>query len=119
MTSFTPERSLSKYRQAGFGFFALNTIYLVIVLIFLSSFNLNISVATGLVFDLLIVVILSYLVYKGKRTLALILAIIFLVRSAVSIYSLVSEQAFPAVPYVIPLLLLTSYFLGRAVWNWP
>ena len=107
---------MAKYRQAGHGFFVLSTLYLIVVFIFLPSFHLDLPTVAIFWAYLLTMGVLSYFIYKGKRILALILALIFAVRSAVSIYTLIIGQVFPAVPYVLPLLLLNFYLLGRALW---
>ncbi len=108
-----------KYRQAGYGFFISNTLYLIIVFIFLPSFHLDFSTIASFVIYLLIIGVLSFYISKGKRVLSLIVAVIFGARSLVSTYTLITGQAFEAIPFVLPLLVATFYLLGRATWDWP
>ena len=119
MAHSASETSVAKYRQAGYGFFILNTLYLIIVFIFLPSFYLDLFTIASFLIYLLILGALSYYIGKGKRMLVLILAPIFGARSVVSIYTLIIGQPFPAVPYALPLLLVTFYLLSRSAWDWP
>ncbi|MBI4383766.1 MAG: hypothetical protein HY579_06995 [Nitrospinae bacterium] len=108
-----------KFRQAGYGFFALNMVYLVLVYAFLPPFNLG---AKGFVYAgayVLFMAALAYFVYRGFRRLTLILAVIYGLRSVVSVYTMIRGEAFMAVPYVLPCLIITFYVLARAVWDWP
>lgn len=112
-------QDLKKYRQAGYGFLGMNLFYLFLVYIFMPPFNLG---ATGFLYAgvfLLLVGVCSYYIYRGSRKLALVLAIIYGARSLVSVYTLIRGEAFTAVPYVLPCLLITVYLLGRAAWDWP
>ena len=63
--------------------------------------------------------ILSYFIYKGRKRLVQVLAILYAARSLFSAYSMVSGETFAAVPYLLPCLVLSFYLLGRAAWNWP
>ena len=108
-----------KYQQAGCGFMGMSLLYLLLVYIFMPPFNLG---AEGFLYAgifLLLAGGCSCYIYRGSQTLALVLAIIYAARSLVSIYTLVEGEAFTAVPYVLPCLLLTFYLLGRAAWDWP
>ena len=109
---------VAKYRQAGCGFLGLNVLYLVLVFVFLPTFTPDASTLASIILYLAVLTALSFYVWKGKRTLTLVLAVIYALRSAVSAYTLVTGQAFPVVPYVLPLLLISFYLLGRAVWDW-
>ncbi len=62
---------------------------------------------------------LSYFIYKGKKTFVVVLAALWAARIIISIYSLVTGEAFIAVPYVLPTTVIAFYLLGRAVWDWP
>ncbi|MBI4389823.1 MAG: hypothetical protein HY580_06540 [Nitrospinae bacterium] len=109
----------SKFRQAGYGFFALNMIYLVLIYVFLPPFNLG---AKGFLYAgiyALFMAALAYFVCRGFRKVALVLAVIYGLRSVVSLYTMIRGEAFMAVPYVLPCLIITFYVLARAVWDWP
>jgi hypothetical protein len=108
-----------KYQQAGYGFLGMSLIYLLLVYMFMPPFNLG---AEGFLYTgifLLLAGVCSYYIHRGSRNLALVLALIYAARSLVSIYTLSKGEAFTAVPYVLPCLLLTFYLLGRAAWDWP
>lgn len=108
-----------KFRQAGYGFFALNMAYLVLVYAFLPPFNLG---AKGFAYAgmyVLFMAALAHYVCRGFRKLTLVLAVIYGLRSAVSVYTLIRGEAFVAVPYVLPCLMITFYVLARAAWDWP
>lgn len=110
---------LKKYRQASHGFLVMNLLYTLLVYIFLPPFNLGAILFLYFAAFILVVVVCSWFVYRGSQKLTLVLAIIYGARSLVSIYTLVRGDAFTAVPYVLPCLLVTFYFLGRAAWDWP
>lgn len=110
---------LKKFHQAGYGFLVMNAIYLLLVCIFLPPFNLGATVYLYGGAFLLLVGVCSWFIYRSARKLALVLAIIYGARSLISIYTLIRGDSFAAVPYVLPCLLLTTYILGRAVWDWP
>lgn len=111
---------LTKYRQAAYGFLALNLIYIVIFFVFLPPFNIELAKAAAYSISFVVLFgVLAFFVYKGYRKLAIVLAIIYGLRSAFSIYTLAAGEAFAAVPFVLPCLLLTFYLLGRAAWKWP
>jgi len=111
--------SLRKYRHAGWGFLILNTIWLVVFARFLSIMNVGAALYAGAGFCLLLIAVLAWFVGKGSRKLTLVLALIYAGRSVVSVYTVATGGAFPAVPYVLPCLFLSFYLLGRAAWNWP
>lgn len=110
---------INKYHQAGYGFLVMNAIYLIMAYIFLPPFNMGMAVYIYGAAFLLLAGVCSWFIYRSARKLALILAIIYGARSLISFYTLVRGDAFVAVPYVLPCLLLTAYILGRAVWDWP
>ena len=112
---------LKKYRLAGVGFFVLNMLYILIALWKLPPVDtvMNEVVYAGLSIFTFIILILTPLIFRGKRLLVQVLTVIYGGRAAYSIYLLIGGGTFPAVPYFLPCLVLTFYFLGRAVWDWP
>ncbi len=111
---------LKKYRLAGYGFLGLNLIYIAIFFVFIPPFFIDL--AKGVLYAISFVVLfgaLAVFVSMGYRKLAIVLAAIYALRAAFSIYTLVMGEAFAAVPFVLPCLLLIFYLLGRAAWNWP
>ena len=118
--SDNPVKTLQKFHQAAFGFLALNLVYLLLIYLFLPPFNLSLVEMAGYaLLALALFGVLSYFIYKGSKTLAVVLAAIYSARSLLSAYALAAGEAFSAVPYVLPCLLITVYLLGRPVWNWP
>ncbi|MFQ5673996.1 MAG: hypothetical protein ACE5G9_12990 [Nitrospinales bacterium] len=111
--------NLKKYRQAGWGFLILNIIWLIVFSRFLLLMNIGAFVYVAGGFCLLLIAALAWFVGKGSRKLTFVLALIYAVRSMASIYTVATGVAFPAVPYVLPCLLVSFYLLGRAVWGWP
>ena len=113
--------SLKKYRLAGVSFFVLNMFYILIALWKLPPVDpaMNQVVYAGLFIFVFLVLILTPLIFRGKRLLVQMLTIIYGGRAAYSLYSLIGGGAFPAVPYFLPCLILIFYFLGRAAWDWP
>ena len=97
----------------------LSVLYLLIAMIFLPPFNFGVSTVLYITSFVLMIVILTILIYRGKKLLVQILAVIYGARSAFTLYSLISGDTFVAVPYLLSCLLLTFYILGRAAWNWP
>ncbi|MFQ5715627.1 MAG: hypothetical protein ACE5GQ_00840 [Nitrospinales bacterium] len=110
---------LQKYRQAGFCFLALNVVYCGLFFWFLPPFNLGGSAYATIGLIVALIGILAYFVSKGHRTLTLVLAVFYAMRAAVASYAIGAGTAFAAVPYLLPTLVVTFYFLGRAVWDWP
>ena len=96
----------------------MSLLYLFLIYIFMPPFNLGIAGYLYAGAFLLLAAVCSCYVHGGSRKLALVLAIIYGARSLLSIYTLVKGEAFTAVPYVLPCLLITFYLLGRAVWDW-
>ena len=115
------ERDLKKYRLAGIGFLALNVLYIIIAWWKMPPVDLAMSkvVYGGFVMFLVLVLILTPLIFRGKKTLVQVLALIYGGRVTFSIYSLIGEDVFPAVPYLLPCVIFTFYLLGRAAWDWP
>ena len=112
---------LKKYRLAGFGFLFLNILYVILAWWKLPPVDFAMSkiVYGGFLAFIIFVVILTPLIFRGKKLLVQVLAFIYGGRSVFSIYFLVGEGAFPAVPYLWPCMILTCYLLGRAAWDWP
>ena len=112
---------LKKYRLAGVSFFVFNMLYICIALWKLPPVDpaMNQVVYAGLFIFVFLVLILTPLIFCGKRLLVQVLTVIYGGRVAYSVYMLIGGGAFPAVPYFLPCLVLTFYFLGRAVWDWP
>ena len=110
---------LKKYHQAGLGFLVLNLLWFVLFYWFLPPFNLGLFAYMSATLYVMLVVVLARFLYKGARKLAFILAVIFGGRSIISIYTIVTGQAFMAVPFILPGNLLCFYLLGRAAWDWP
>ena len=110
---------LSKFKQAGYGFFLLNLIYLAVAIYFIPPFNLGLTALLSLLAFLLLLGVFTYYLLKGKKLLAQILAILYGGRSVFTSYSLLAGDTFEAVPFILPCILMAFYLLGRAGWNWP
>ena len=110
---------LSKFKQAGYGFFFLNLIYLAVAIYFIPPFNLGLTALLSLLAFLLLLGFFTYYLLQGKKLLAQILAILYGGRSVFTSYSLLAGDTFEAVPFILPCLLIVFYLLGRAAWNWP
>ena len=108
-----------KFRQAGYGFFVLNLIYLGVAMFFIPPFNLGLTALLSLAAFILLLGLLTYYLLKEKKRLAQILAIIYGARSGFTAYSLITGETFQAVPFFLPCLIITFYLLGRAGWDWP
>ena len=120
MTPESSATSIEKFRQAGIGFFILNIIYVGLVYYFLPPFNLGLLEGIGYTaLALALFGVMSYFIWKGSRKLTVLLMAVYTARALISIYTLATEQAFVAVPYVLPVLAITVYVLGRPIWNWP
>ena len=107
-----------KFRQAGVGFFTLNIIYFCLFFWLLPPFNLG-----WLAFGIIVVLLLlngsgAYFIYKGRRKLILVMAILYGVRALHSCFRLYTGEAFVAVPYVLPCIVITFYLLVRVLWDW-
>ena len=115
------EGNLKKYRLAGISFLVLNVLYIIIAWWKMPPVDLAMSkvVYGGFIKFLVLVLILSPLILRGKKTLVQVLALIYGGRVIFSIYSLIGGDAFPAVPYLLPCVIFTFYLLGRAAWDWP
>jgi len=115
------ERDLKKYRLAGIGFLVLNVLYIIIAWWKIPPVDLAMSkvVYGGFIMFLVLVLILTPLILRGKKTLVQVLALIYGGRVIFSIYSLIGGDVFPAVPYLLPCVIFTFYLLGRAAWDWP
>ena len=115
------ERDLKKYRLAGISFLVLNVLYIIIAWWKIPPVDLAMSkvVYGGFILFLVLVLILTPLILRGKKTLVQVLALIYGGRVIFSIYSLIGGDVFPAVPYLLPCVIFTFYLLGRAAWDWP
>ena len=115
------DSSLKKYRLAGISFLVLNVLYIIIAWWKMPPVDLAMSkvVYGGFVVFFILVLILIPLILRGKRLLVQVLAFIYGGRMIFSLYFLVGGDAYPAVPYLLPCVVLTFYLLGRAVWDWP
>ena len=115
------ESSLKKYRLAGISFLVLNVLYIIIAWWKMPPVDLAMSkvVYGGFVVFFILVLILIPLIFRGKRLLVQVLAFIYGGRVIFSLYFLIEGDAYPAVPYLLPCVVLTFYFLGRAAWDWP
>ena len=115
------ESSLKKYQLAGISFLVLNVLYIIIAWWKMPPVDLAMSkvVYGGFVVFFILVLILIPLILRGKRLLVQVLAFIYGGRMIFSLYFLVGGDAYPAVPYLLPCVVLTFYLLGRAAWDWP
>ena len=115
------ESNLKKYRLAGISFLVLNVLYIIIAWWKMPPVDLAMSkvVYGGFVVFFILVLILIPLILRGKRLLVQVLAFIYGGRMIFSLYFLVGGDAYPAVPYLLPCVVLTFYLLGRAAWDWP
>lgn len=110
---------VQKYQIAAYCFLASNIAYLILFWIFIPPFNMGRSAVLSLAGILALFVVLTIYIHRGRRLLTRILAVVYAGRSAFSIYSIAIGDAFQVVPYVLPLMILTFYFLARAGWDWP
>ena len=115
------EPNLKKYRLAGISFLVLNVLYVIIAWWKMPPVDLAMSkvVYGGFIMFLVLVLILTPLILRGKKILVQVLTFIYGWRAVFSIYSLIGGDVFPAVPYLLPCVILTFYLLGRAAWDWP
>jgi len=115
------ESSLKKYRLAGISFLVLNVLYIIIAWWKMPPVDLEMSkvVYGGFVVFFILVLILIPLILRGKRLLVQVLAFIYGGRMIFSLYFLIGGDAYPAIPYLLPCVVLTFYLLGRAAWDWP
>ena len=115
------ERDLKKYRLAGISFLVLNVLYIIIAWWKMPPVDLAMSkvVYVGLTVFFILVLILTPLILRGKKLLVQVLAFIYGGRMIFSLYFLIGGDAYPAVSYLLPCVVLTFYLLGRAAWDWP
>ncbi len=115
------ELNLKKYQLAGISFLVLNVLYIIIAWWKMPPVDIAMSKAVygGFVVLFILVLILFPLILRGKRLLVQVLAFIYGGRMIFSLYFLVGGDAYPAVPYLLPCVVLTFYLLGRAAWDWP
>ena len=115
------DRDLKKYRLAAVSFLVLNVMYIIIAWWKMPPVDLEMSrVVYGvLIFILILFLVLTPMIYGGKKLLVQVLTFIYGGRAVFSIYSLIGGDVFPAVPYLLPCVIFIFYFLGRAAWDWP
>ena len=115
------ELNLKKYQLAGISFLVLNVLYIIIAWWKMPPVDIAMSKAVygGFVVLFILVLILIPLILRGKRLLVQVLAFIYGGRMIFSLYFLIGGDAYPAVPYLLPCVVLTFYLLGRAAWDWP
>ena len=115
------ELNLKKYQLAGISFLVLNVLYIIIAWWKMPPVDIAMSKAVygGFVVLFILVLILIPLILRGKRLLVQVLAVIYGGRMVFSLYFLIGGDAYPAVPYLLPCVVLTFYLLGRAAWDWP
>ena len=89
---------LKKYRLAGVSFFVLNMLYIFIAMWKLPPVDpaMNQVVYAGLFIFVFLVLILTPLIFCGKRLLVQVLTVIYGGRAAYSVYSLIGGGTFPA-----------------------
>ncbi|KMP12028.1 hypothetical protein UZ36_02360 [Candidatus Nitromaritima sp. SCGC AAA799-C22] len=112
---------LKKYRLAGYGFLALNILYVLVAVWKLPPVDpaLANTIYIGLFTFIALALVFTLFILRGNRLLVQVLAVIYGARAIFSIYSLTAGGAFPAVPYLLPCVVITFYLLGRAAWDWP
>ena len=116
--AITPSRA-RKFKQAGYGFFIMNLIYLIVVVKFIPALNFDASALLSFLAYVLFIGFLTYYLLQETKLLAQVLAFIYAGRSGNAIYFLLGDNIFPAVPFFLPCLLITFYLLGRVGWDWP
>ena len=114
-------QDFKKYRLAAVGFLVLNVVYIIIAWWKMPPVDLEMSrVVYGvLIFILIVFLVLTPMIYRGKKLLVQVLTFVYGGRAVFSIYSLIGGDVFPAVPYLLPCVILIFYLLGRAAWDWP
>jgi len=115
------EPNLKKYWVAGISFLILNVVYIILAWWKMPPVDLVMSklVYGGFFIFFILVLIFTPFILRGKKLLVQILALIYGGRAVFSIYSLIVGDVFPAVPYLLPCLIIIFYLLGRAAWDWP
>ena len=115
------DRGLKKYRLAAVSFLVLNVMYIIIAWWKMPPVDLEMSrlVYGVLIFILILFLVITPMIYRGKKFLVQVLTFIYGGRVVFSIYSLIGGDVFPAVPYLLPCVIFIFYFLGRAAWDWP
>ena len=115
------DQDFKKYRLAAVGFLVLNVVYIIIAWWKMPPVDLEMSrVVYGvLIFILILFLVLTPMIYRGQKLLVQGLTFIYGGRATFSIYSLIGGDVFPAVPYLLPCVILIFYLLGRAAWDWP
>jgi hypothetical protein len=135
------EKKTPKYHQAAYTYLLVGIIYLIIFYVTIPPhnfqalledyFNNNIprvsNVLDGIDYSIIIKALatgagisfvgLSYFIYKGFRTLAIILVVFYGIRLLGATLALFSEDVFLSVKYVLPLIAITFYMLARAAFD--
>ncbi len=111
---------LKKFKQAAWVFTGMNLLYLIITFVVIPPVGLE---PTDMAIYCLVALVLSgglsFLIAREGRKLAMSLALVFAARVGFSSYTMIAGTAFPIVPWVLPTVLISFYFLGRAAWDWP
>ena len=115
------EQDFKKYRLAAVGFLVLNVVYIIIAWWKVPPVDLEMSrlVYGVLIFFLILFFVLTPLIFRGQKLFVQVLTFVYGGRATFSIYSLIEGDVFPAVPYLLPCVILIFYLLGRAAWDWP
>ncbi len=114
----TPVIDIAKYRIAAYVFLAMNLLYLVVFFIFLPSFHMDASTLGMVGVYVALFAWFTWMIHGGRRKFTLVMAVIYGVRIGLSTLQLIRGEAFEAVIYTLPCIIIAFYFLGRAVWNW-
>ena len=135
------EKRAAKYHQAACAYLFVGIIYLIVFYLTMPSHNfqglledyLNNSMPRvskaliGIDYNIFINAFaagagilflgLSYFIYKGFRTVTIILVVFYGIRLLGATLALFSEDVFVSVKYVLPLIAITFYMLGRAAFD--
>lgn len=109
----------NKYQAAAYGFFGLNLVYAGLAWEFMPPFMKSFPKEIFWTGFMLLILLLTVFIYKGKKRLVQILAVIYALRSVGAGALLITGKSIPGVPYFLPCLILAFYILGRAGWEWP
>lgn len=92
--------------------------YLVVFFYTMPPHDFGVRVKTIVPVVGLLFMALSWFIYHGYRKVVLVLAVIYAMRSIAAASALLFGKGFVAVQYVLPLLIVTFFMLGRAAWDW-
>lgn len=107
-----------KYHQAAYAYLLMGVVYMGVFFTTMPPHDFSIRVKIIIPILGVLLMGLAYFVYHGYRKFTLVLAVIYAVRIVVATASLIFSDNHVAVGYVLPVLFLTFYMLGRAVWDW-